>query len=87
MHPSDILRVTTNKHISKHLPTQLFLRFFGFHTPFLRATSFNPTCTTRHGSSLAALDCALNALLFEHITKGTVRSGPNGNSTCAQPVI
>jgi hypothetical protein len=77
MHPSDMLEMTTDKHISKHFPPQLFLQFFGFCTPFFANKTLDPTRTTRHGSLLAALDCSLNALRFEHITKGVIRGRPN----------
>jgi hypothetical protein len=87
MRPLDMLQMTADQHISKQLPHPTFPTIFGFHAPFLRVKTFNLTCTTRYGSSLAALDCAFNALLFEHITKGATRIQPNGHKPCARPVI
>jgi hypothetical protein len=81
--PLDNPHMTTKEHISKHSPPQIFLPFPGFYVPFLALKTLNLTYTTRHGSSLAALDCALNALLFEHITTGGIRGRPNGYSACA----
>jgi hypothetical protein len=48
MRPLDNPQMTTDKHISKHLPHPTFPTIFGFHAPFLLVKTFQPN---RHDSS------------------------------------
>lgn len=71
IHNQGYAQITTDKHIRKNLPYPTFPTIFRLLHTFLRVKRLIQPAGLRHGFSLAALDCtldcALNALLFEHM--------------------